>query len=64
MSDEGAMKRLRGVTLRQSTYKLVLAAMDKADIPYDTLTSFIDNAVEIYARTLLSTNDEPGENDA
>ncbi len=50
------LKRLRGVILRESTYELVLTAMPKATPPYDTLTTFIDNAVEVYARTLLTDN--------
>lgn len=52
--DNVPLKRLRGVILRESTYKMVLAAINKADPPYNTLTTFIDNAVEVYARTLLT----------
>ena len=53
-----ALRRLRGVVLRESTYELVLEAMPKAKPPYDTLTTFIDNAVELHARTLLSNDNQ------
>ncbi len=51
---EGEPRRLRGVVLRQSTYTLALAAMQETKPPHDTLATFIDNAVETYARAILN----------